>query len=324
MAYALTGATGFVGTRLARLLVEDGHRVRALVRAPERARGLADLGVELVPGDLADAASLDALCAGAEALFHVAGWYQVGSRTPRQGWVVNVEGTRAVLEAAERAGVPRVVYTSTLAVNSDTGGRVVDESYRFTGRHLSVYDETKARAHELTRQAAARGLPVVTVQPGVVYGPGDTSQTGRLVSDVVAGARPVVPDAGGVCWGYIDDVARGHVLALRHGRIGESYMLAGPAATLAEGLRVAARVAGTRGPRVVPRRAVAAGAAVTGAAERRLRLPLAPVAEPLRVSLASYLGSAAKAVRELGWSSRSLEEGMAPTVALLQRPAAGS
>jgi dihydroflavonol-4-reductase len=146
MRYAMTGATGFVGGELSRQLRAAGHEVVALVRDPARAT---DLGVSLVRGDLDDSGALDELCTGVDGLFHVAGWYKLGTRDPDQGRRVNVDGTRNVLDAARRAGVPRVVYTCTLAVNSDTHGRVVDETYHFTGRHLSVYDETKAAAHSI-------------------------------------------------------------------------------------------------------------------------------------------------------------------------------
>ena len=148
MRFALTGATGFVGGVLARQLVAAGHELRCLVRDRHRSAVLTELGVDLVQGHLGDPASLQRLCDGVDGLFHVAGWYQVGSKAPQLGWRVNVDGTRAALTAAAQAEVPRIVYTSTLAVNSDTGGRLVDERYRFTGRHLSVYDETKARGHD--------------------------------------------------------------------------------------------------------------------------------------------------------------------------------
>ncbi|HSE09895.1 MAG TPA: NAD-dependent epimerase/dehydratase family protein, partial [Nocardioidaceae bacterium] len=209
MRYAITGATGFLGGVLARQLRDAGHDVVALVRDTGRAAALADLGVELVAGDLDDATALDRLCDGADGLFHVAGWYKVGSRTPELGEQVNVEGTRNALEAARRNSVPRVVYTSTLAVNSDTKGVVVDESYRFTGRHISVYDETKARAHDIAVEYAADGLDVVILQPGAIYGPGDTSQIGGLIEQVAHGWTAVVPRANAMCWAHVEDVARG-------------------------------------------------------------------------------------------------------------------
>src|SRR6476659_1118254 len=206
MRYAMTGATGFVGGALARLLRDEGHEVRALVRDPARASDLAAHGVELVPGDLDDATALDALCRDVDGLFHVAGWYKLGQRDPSVGDRVNVDGTRNVLAAAKRAGVPEVVYTSTLAVNSDTHGRVYDETDRPPGPFVSHYDPTKARAHESAEQFAADGLPVVIVQPGLVYGPGDTAQTGALIGQVARGKRPQVPAGGEVCWAHVDDV----------------------------------------------------------------------------------------------------------------------
>src|SRR5262245_3700266 len=132
MRYAITGSTGFVGGALARRLVHDGNDVVALVRG----RGVADSvhpAIQAVRGDVFDDAALDRLCAGIDGLFHVAGWYKLGVRDPTEGVRVNVEGTRNVLAAAMRCDVPRTVYTSTLAVNSDTHGLVADESYHFSG-----------------------------------------------------------------------------------------------------------------------------------------------------------------------------------------------
>jgi nucleoside-diphosphate-sugar epimerase len=228
MRYAMTGATGFVGGALACRLRDAGHGVLALARDPARVGDLTAIGVEPVPGDLDDTAALDRLCQGVDGFFHVAGWYKLGHRDPSPARRVNVEGTRNALAAAKRNQVPRVVYTSTLAVNSDTEEQTVDETYRFTGEHLSDYDRSKAEAHDIAASFAAEGLPVVTVQPGLVYGPGDTAQTGAMIAQVVAGKRPPVPRGGGVCWGHVDDIARGHVLAMENGRPGESYMLAGP------------------------------------------------------------------------------------------------
>ncbi|MPZ96025.1 MAG: NAD-dependent epimerase/dehydratase family protein [Propionibacteriales bacterium] len=315
MHYAITGATGFVGGAVARQLREAGHDVTALARDPGRATALTDLGCAVVPGDLADAAALDRLCAGTDGLFHIAGWYKVGSRNPKQGWEINVNGTTSALDAAKRANLPRVVYTSTLAVNSDTGGAVVDESYEFRGSHLTVYDETKARAHQIAQQHAAAGLPVVTVMPGVVYGPGDTSQVGRLLDQVVTGHRPLLSAGGGVCWGQVDDIARGHLLAMDAGVAGESYVLAGERASLADGLRLAAELAGTRGPLVLPTAAVRLTGRAAALVGRLVPLPPDFAAESVRSSLAHYWATPAKAERELGWTSRPLREGLSDLVA---------
>lgn len=318
MRYAITGATGFLGGVLTRQLRDSGHDVVALVRDPSRATALSAAGVELVTGDLDDAEALDAICSGADGLFHVAGWYQVGSRTPELGRRVNVDGTRNALEAARRNSVPRVVYTSTLAVNSDTGGRVVDESYRFSGKHVSVYDETKAAAHDIAVEYASDGLDVVILQPGVIYGPGDTSQVGAMIARTAQGSRVVVPRAGGFCWAHVEDVAHGHVLGMEKGAPGAAYMLAGPRAGLAEVLRQVAELAGTKAPLTLPGSMVRATAAVNAVVERVVPLPADYTSESLRASLSTYFGTPARAERELGWTARGLDEGLRETVAALR------
>lgn len=319
MRYALTGGTGFVGGVLAARLRRDGHEVVALVRDRTRAHHLERIGCSFVEGDLDDGAALDRLCADADGLFHVAGWYRLGQRDPSPADRVNVQGTRNVLEAARRNGVRRTVYTSTLAVNSDTEEQVVDETYRFTGRHLSDYDRTKAEAHDIAAAMADQGLDIVIVQPGLVYGPGDTAQTGAFIEQVVRGKRPFAPAGGGVCWAHVDDVAEGHVLAMEKGRAGESYMLAGPRASLADGLRQVARIAGTKGPIVLPTRLVRMTAALMAVLGKVVPVPPDLAAETARAGLATYYGTPAKAERELGWSARPLEDGLRQTVAHLQR-----
>jgi len=311
MRYAITGATGFVGGEIARQLRAEGHQVLALVRDPDRAGALAELGVHLEVGDLDDLAALTRMADGADGLFHVAGWYKLGDRHPDQGRRVNVDGTRNVLAAARNT---RLVYTSTLAVNSDTRGAVVDESYHFRGRHLSTYDETKAQAHDIAFEAAASGQPVVIVMPGLVYGPGDTALTGSMIRDVARGRRVVVPAGGGVCWGYIVDIARGHILAMQRGMPGQSYMLAGPRAPLAYGLSQVAVIAGTHRPVRLPRAMVSLTAALAGPLGRVVPLPAEYAAESLRSSLATYYGTPAKAERELGWTCRGIAEGLRETI----------
>jgi dihydroflavonol-4-reductase len=319
MRYALTGATGFVGGELARRLIDDGHEVRALVRSPRRAVGLDAMGVDLVEGDLDDVAALDRLVADVHGLFHVAGWYKLGERDRSPGQRVNVEGTRNVLAAAQRAGTPKVVYTSTLAVNSDTGGVTLDEAHRHMGAHLSEYDRTKAEAHRVALQFAAVGLPVVIVMPGGIYGPGDTSQTGALVEQVVAGSRPPVPRGGGrLTWAHVADIAKGHLLAMERGVAGQSYMLAGDPATLAELLTQVAQAAGTKGPVPIPDALLRATERVMTHVAKLVPVPPLYQPETLRAGLASYLGTRAKAERDLGWHPRPLSEGVAQTVATLR------
>lgn len=175
MTYFLTGATGFVGGVIARQLRAAGHSVRAIVRTPGKAQDLAKLGVELHAGDITNKDSMRAPMTGVDGVFHVAGWYKVGNRDRAAAVAINIDGTRNVLELMRELRVAKGIYTSTLAVNSSTHGQIVDESFRFTGRHVSVYDWTKAEAHKMADAFIADGLPLVIVQPGLVYGPGDTS-----------------------------------------------------------------------------------------------------------------------------------------------------
>jgi dihydroflavonol-4-reductase len=317
--FVLTGGTGFVGGVLARQLREAGHDVDALVRDRARAEHLRDLGASVTEAELTDRAVTARAAQGADGLFHVAGWYKVGSRDRATAYATNVEGTAAVLGAARDAGVPKIVYTSTLAVNSDTRGWVVDESYRFNGRHLSVYDESKAAAHDLVQRLAADGLPVVTVMPSVIYGPGDTSQTGAMIEQTARGrGRPLVPRGGGYCWAHVEDIARGHVLAMERGRPGESYMLAGPIAGLDKVLELVASTAHTDPPRTAPARVVR-GTATVLRGLGALGFPVGAPAESLGASVASYLGTPAKAQSELHWSARPIETGITDLVGELLR-----
>ena len=155
MKYFVTGATGFVGGALTRKLRESGHEVHASVRSPEKAKELEAIGVKLFKGDVTDKESMRAAMTGVDGVFHVAGWYKIGTRDKRDGERVNIQGTRNVLELIQELKIPKGVYTSTLAVNSDTHGQLVDETYHFTGKHLSEYDRTKAVAHEI--RATAKG-----------------------------------------------------------------------------------------------------------------------------------------------------------------------
>ena len=137
--YFVTGATGFIGGEVARQLVHAGHRVVAIARDPARAADLAAIGVRIVPGDITDRASLRQPMTGVDGVFHLAGWYRIGARDTRPAQRINVEGTRNVLEVMRDLGIPRGVYTSTVAVNGDTHGRMVDENYRHGGPFLSEY-----------------------------------------------------------------------------------------------------------------------------------------------------------------------------------------
>jgi nucleoside-diphosphate-sugar epimerase len=315
--YFLTGATGFVGGALTRQLRADGHHLVAIVRDPARANGLRDLGVDVRAGDVTSAESMRAAMRGVDGVFHVAGWYKVGTRDKRPGQAINVEGTRNVLGLMRELGIPRGVYTSTLAVFSDTGGRLVDEAYRYDGPHLTEYDRTKWVAHyEVAEPMMAAGLPLVIVQPGMIYGPGDTSALRPMLVQYLRRRLPMVPKRTAFCWAHVDDVARGHALAMETGRPGQSYIIAGPRHTLIEALETAEGITGIPAPRLhASPGMLRAMAHVMGVVERIVPLPESYTAEGLRTTAGvTYLGNNAKARRELGYDPRPLREGLTETL----------
>ena len=320
MKYFVTGATGFIGGRLARQLLEAGHDVTALVRHPDKAGHLEAMGVSLAQGDITRRDTLPAAMEGADGVFHLAAWYKVGARDRRVAENINVNGTRNVLEVMKDLGIKKGVYTSTVAVFSDTAGRLVDESYRYDGRHLSEYDRTKWVAHyEVALPMIEAGLPLVIVQPGAVYGPGDTSAVGEAFRQYLRKRLPVVPKGMELCWSHVDDVAHGHVLAMDKGKPGESYILAGQRRTLEDVLGMAEEITGVKGPRIrLGPGTLRFMARITSVFEPVLPLPDSYRSESLRVTAGTtYIADNAKAVRELGYSVRALRDGLRETFAAM-------
>ena len=300
----MTGATGFIGGRVTRQLVEAGHEVVAIARNPENARGLASIGVDVRRGDITNRDSLREPMAGADGVFHIAGWYKIGSKDPAEGERINVVGTRNVLTTMKELGIPKGVYTSTLAVFSDTHGKVVDETYQHEGPWLTEYDRTKAVAqHAIAEPMMSSGLPLVIVQPGVNYGAGDTSEIRPTFVRYLGGKLRALPKRTAYCWAHVDDTASAHLLAMEKGRPGETYIVAGPPHTLIEAFAIAERITGIPAPRFH--------------ASPRLLRAIAAVSrsERLRdVAGVTYLGSNAKARRELGFDPRPLEVGLRETL----------
>lgn len=312
----VTGATGFVGGRLAQQLRAAGHEVVALARDPTLAGSLSRIGARLARGDVTDKESMRSAMTGADVVYHVAGWYKVGVRDKSPAEAVNVHGTRHVLELMRELRISKGVYTSTLAVNSDTHGQLVDESYRFHGKHLSEYDRTKAAAHEIAETFVREGLPLVIVQPGMIYGPGDQGPTHDFLVRYLTRRLPMIPRGLTFCWAHVDDVARAHLLAMEKGNPGENYFTCGPVHAVAEALALAERMCGVPAPRLVVSPGVIKAASVVAAVvERFAPLPEDYSAEYLRVNAGvTYIGSNAKARRELGWVLRPLEEGLRETL----------
>lgn len=314
MRVLITGATGFVGGAVARALRKRDDTVVALVRDPKRAGDLAALGVELVADDLSDVDELTDRIRGADGVIHAAGSYRIGTPKREHGamWDANVGTTTCVLDAAEAAGVPRIVYVSTVHVVGNTHGKVVDETYRrdLGAGFLSWYDETKYGAHEVAEQRIASGAAVVIVLPSQVYGPGDHTAFGEQMRLANAGRlRYRAADDVGVGLVHVDDLAAGIVAALDRGVVGQSYVLTGPVTTLRDAVEIAARIGGHGVPRLrIPTgllRAMAPLGRLIGQPNLR---------EVVSASAGvTYWASAAKASKELGFAPREIEQGLRDT-----------
>ena len=313
MKYFVTGATGFVGGVLAKKLRAAGHEVNASVRSPEKARELQALGVKLFKGDVTDKESMREAMTSVDGVYHVAGWYKVGAKDKRGGVQVNINGTRNVLELMQELKIPKGVYTSTLAVNSDTKGKLVDETYHFTGQHLSEYDRTKAAAHDIAKEFISNGLPLVIVQPGLIYGPGDTSSVRTSLINFLRGQLPMLPYETTLCWAHVDDIVDGHILAMEKGKIGESYHICGEPYKLYDAYQLAGKVSGKRAPLGVSPYLMKAMSVLVKPLDAIL--PESYTSEGLRIIAGvTYIGDNSKAKRELGFAPRPVSAGWAETV----------
>jgi len=308
MKYFVTGATGFVGGALVRKLREQGHDVQACVRTLEKAKDLRATGVKLFVGDVTDRESMREAMQGVDGVFHVAGWYKIGVQDKRDAERVNVKGTRNVLELMQELSIPKGVYTSTLAVNSDTHGNVVDESYHFSGKHLSEYDRTKAAAHDIAREFIAEGLPLVIVMPGLIYGPGDASALRDSIVSFLKGQLPAIPDQTAFCWADVDDIVQGHILAMERGKTGEAYIIAGERFTFVEVFKLASQITGKPMPKTISHRFFQVLSKLVQPFDRIM--PPTYTSEGLRVVAGvTYWGDNSKARRELGYDPRPFREG---------------
>ncbi len=314
----VTGATGFVGSAVARVLLREGFAVRALARPGSDRRNLAGLELQIAEGDLTDAASLEAACAGCQALFHVAADYRLWAPKPQELYRANVDGSRSIIGAAQRAGVQRIVYTSsvaTLGIPKD-GTPGSEDTPVTVDDMIGHYKRSKFLAERAVLELAQAGAPVVTVNPSTPIGPRDLkpTPTGRVVRDAAAGRMPAYVDTG-LNIAHVDDVAQGHWLAYQKGQIGERYVLGGEDLSLREILGIVAALVGRRPPRVrLPHSAVLP---IAYAAEAFARLTgVAPVAtvEEVRMSKKRMFFSCAKAERELGYTHRPAREALADAV----------
>lgn len=311
MRYFVTGATGFIGSHLVPKLIAQGHSVTCLVRNPAKAQALQEAGATLAQGDVTDIASLIEPLRGIDGVFHLAGLYELGHEFRARMTAINVDGARNTFEAALAAGVPRIVHTSTVGVFGNTHGHCPDETYRVEQRTLSSeYERTKWAAHyEVALPMIQRGAPIIITQPGAVTGAGDTSPLAAIF-EMFLNRLPVMFGAkSGVTWAHVDDIADGHILAMEQGRVGEAYILAGPAMTYRESMEAFAALTGLGAPKVwLPGWAAGFTSGLFGLLERAFKAKLPFSAEALStLNDYTFYGSADKARRELGWQPRPLE-----------------
>jgi len=304
----VTGATGFVGWHVARELLLRGERVRGLVRDPARsAKALTELeGIETVVGDLRDEDSLARAVAGCGAVYHVAADYRLWAPRPEEMYRSNVGGTRSLLAAAQRAGVERCVYTSTVGCIGMRKGDLGSEDTPASLEEMQgPYKRSKFLAERIALQFAEQGFPVVIVNPTAPVGDHDfrPTPTGKIVVDFLRGAMPAYLDTG-LNVVYVGDVAAGHLLACDRGRVGERYILGGENLTLQQIFRKLEVATGRPAPktRIPYAMAYAAGMASTGWAAVTGQEPRAPL-DGVRMARKKMWVRHDKAARELGYSA---------------------
>jgi dihydroflavonol-4-reductase len=316
----VTGASGFVGSAVARALKARGASLRLLARASSPRTNLEGLEAEIVVGDMADPASMARAMAGVRRLFHVAADYRLWARDPEEIVRNNLAGTRVVMGAALAAGVERVVYTSSVAtLGFRADGTPSDETLPLKpAEAIGAYKRSKVIAErEVQRMAAEEGLPVVMVSPSTPIGPRDVkpTPTGRIIVEAAQGKMPAFLETG-LNLVHVDDVAAGHLAAMDKGRLGETYILGGQDVGLGKMLADIAGMVGRKAPTLaLPRAplyplalATEAMAYVTGKEPFLTR-------DALRMSRHHMFFSSAKAARELGYRARPYAEGLADALA---------
>jgi len=316
----VTGASGFVGSAVVRALLAAGYPVRVLVRASSPRGNLGALDVEVIEGDMLDAASVARAMAGVRYVMHVAADYRLWSLDREEIRRTNVVGTRTVMEAALHAGVERIVYTSSVAALAlHPLGHAADESTALVeAAAIGAYKRSKVAAqHLVEKMIAEHALPAVIVNPSTPIGPRDIrpTPTGRIIVEAASGRMPGYVDTG-LNLVHVDDVAAGHLAALRRGRIGERYILGGQNVLLADMLREIAAVVGRRPPRLrMSRRLLFPAAAVAEMiASRTGREPFLTL-DGLRMAKHRMYFTSDKAARDLGFVARPYAEGLRDAIA---------
>jgi dihydroflavonol-4-reductase len=314
----VTGATGFVGSAVARALLNSGHRVRVLARPNSDRRNLEALRVEIAEGSLADETEIAGAVAGCRYLFHVAADYRLWVPDPAAMMATNVEGTRRLMLAARAAGVERIVYTSSVAtLGTVPDGAADEETPSIFADMIGPYKQSKFRAEEVVRRLVEEeGLPAVIVNPSTPVGPRDVkpTPTGRIIVEAARGRVPGFVDTG-LNLAHVDDVALGHLAAAALGRIGERYILGGDNMALSAILAEVTEYAGRRPPFFeVPRWLAYTAAAGAELGARLTRRQPFVIRDGVRMARKKMYFTSAKAVRELGYAPRPAREGIAAAI----------
>jgi dihydroflavonol-4-reductase len=306
----VTGASGFVGSAVARALVARGDDVRVLMRESSSRRNIEGITCRVVVGDMRDVQAMTKAMDGVRYVFHVAADYRLWARDPDEIVRNNLEGARAVMDAARDVGVERIVYTSSVAALKPVAGTAVDETSRHDEQSvIGAYKKSKLIAERLVERMAGEGVPVVIVSPSTPIGPRDIkpTPTGRIIVQAASGGMPAFVDTG-LNLVHVDDVAKGHLLALEKGRIGENYILGGEDVRLKDLLGIIAPLVGRKPPRVQLPRAPLYPLAVGAEAFARLsgKEPFLTL-DALKMAKHHMYFSSAKAERELGFTTRPFQ-----------------
>src|SRR5580704_1039542 len=323
MTTLVTGATGFLGSHVARQLVGAAQSVRVLVRPNSNLEALAGLHVEYFEGDLRDQESLERAMHGVRRVFHVAADYRLWTPRPDEIYEINVEGTRKLLAAAQRARVERIVYTSTVAtIAVPRNGALPNEDTQATlDEMIGHYKRSKFLAEQVAVEAVSAGLPVVIVNPTAPVGPWDwkPTPTGRIILDFLKGKMPAYVDTG-LNVAPVEDIAAGHLLAAEKGRVGQRYILGGRNMTLKQILDALSAITGRPAPRVRLPHAIALAAGYADQLFSRLagREPQIPV-EGVKMSRHRMFVESDKAARELGYKPTSVEAALERAVTWYQQ-----
>jgi len=311
----VTGATGFVGSHVARVLAEKGAELRLLVRSSSNLKNIEGLNAERVVGDLRDPDSLEKAMSGCDAVFHVAADYRLWVRDPEQMYKANVEGTRALLRAAKKSGVRRVVYTSSVAtMGFSSNGQLADENAPVSlDSMIGPYKRSKFMAEQVAMEAGRKEMDVVTVNPTTPVGDHDIkpTPTGRIVVDFLKKRFPAYVDTG-LNLVDVDECARGHVQAFEKGKSGERYILGGENLTLKQILDKLGAITGLPSPTIkVPYVVALATGVVDEVFTGRImgKEPRATI-DAVRMGKKKMFVTSAKAERELGWKQVSVDNAL--------------